>query len=66
MSFDAATDVVVLEGDSYVSIIAITSLLGQAKAAFVAKGEELGEVEFGKGAGFVCDELRLQLMKLLA
>jgi len=68
MAFDSNIHVVRANtGDTWIQIDALVDLLSGAKAEFVSRGAEsdhLNAPAFAEGCGYVCDELRLQLMKL--
>ncbi len=67
MAFDAHRHVVTANGESWIQIDALVDLLSAAKAEFVERGAAIGGPNgpaAAAGCAFVCDELRLQLMKL--
>jgi len=67
MAFDAAQHVVIANGEHWIKIDALVDLLSAAKAEFVLRGATLDDKNApaaAAGCAYVCDELRMQLMKL--
>lgn len=63
-SFDRDRHVVFANGEAWIQIDALMDLLIEAKPVAVEQATKQGNVDWGLGAGAMCDEIRMQLMKL--
>jgi hypothetical protein len=67
--FNPATDLVRVNGDTWISVIALVSVLGEAKAQYASMAAQAGTKDAAAvalAATVVMDDLRATLMKLTA
>jgi hypothetical protein len=67
MSFDINTDTVLINGERFVSIATLVSILGAAKVIYDREALVIGTQEaalVASGCKIMCDDLRKTLMKL--